>query len=444
MGAIKDFAFWSKNTLLRHKATEEYKCSLRQLKLGKEELAELNFAKRKAIVEHAYNHSLFYHGYYDAEGFHPSQLRQPADWEKVPVVEKEMIRKNSDRILTADLSLMRANTTSGSTGEPLVCYHDSRFNQEILEWRMLKLWNVSPACNMAKIWRIPDSWLSPANKLKNKIIWFPTKRIQMEATGITPHDIIDFIRRFNRTGGIINGYAGSIAEMSRHIVSGNMRVTTPKLIIAFASPLSATDRQIIGRAFGTDAILDLYCCNEVSFIAFSCHSSADLHINWDYRHIDIADGNKLITEEGRIGDVLLTDLTNFGFPIIKYRVGDKSCLVGGDCSCGCRLPRMSPVKGRITDNLITPGGGFVSGEWLTTIFDDCPNAITSFQIRQKKDFSVELLVVPNNNHTDSDKEINAVADNLRNKTSLPVKLVETTDIPSDRGKHRYIISEFRN
>lgn len=204
MYAFKDFVFWSKNKLFRRKAIDEYKCSIASLKLSKDELLRLNFKKRKAIVEYAYANSAFYHDFYERRGFVPSQLRLPSDWEKVPVLEKEMLRENTEKILTVSVDLLRKNVTSGSTGEPLVCYHDSRFNQEILEWRMLKMWNVSPACDTYKIWRLTDERRSGIGRLKNQIMWFPTQRSQMDATCISPQAINAFLNKYNKLGSVIN------------------------------------------------------------------------------------------------------------------------------------------------------------------------------------------------------------------------------------------------
>lgn len=447
MEKVQDLVFWFKNQLFRRDAVNEYQLSLKHLALDKEGLDKINWEKRKAIVEFSYNNSIFYHRFYEEHNFNPSDLHVPSDWEKVPILEKDMIRKYREEIRTIDKKYLRENTTSGSTGEPLISYHDSRFHQEILEWRMCKIWNVSPADNMAKVWRIPLAWSSFSHRLRNKLIWFPTKRIHLEATGVSPVDIELFVEKFNRQGGIINGYAGTIAEIARYIVDKNIHIIQPKLIVVFASPLSAVDKEIIDKAFHKANILDSYCCNEVSFIAFNCSQSTNLHINWDYRHVDIVKEDALIYNSGVMGDVLLTDLTNFGFPIIKYRIGDKSCWIKDECGCGCNcnLPQMAPIKGRISDHIMLPGHGFLSGEWLTTIFDDYPNAVKTYQIFQKEDFNIDLKIIPNKKNEVYKDEVTKVVKKLEDKTKgLLINVIEKDVIPCDRGKHRFIISQIKH
>ena len=83
----------------------------------------------------------------------------------------------------------------------------------------------------------------------------------------------------------------------------------------------------------------------------------------------------------------------------------------------------------------------MSGEWLTAIFDDYPDAVKGFQIRQKRDLSIELVVVPDKSHASYKHEIGKVWDTLKRKTGQSVRLIETDNIPTYRGKHRYVIKD---
>lgn len=446
---LKDNIFWFKNKLFRSKAIQEYKQAINNLKLSKDQLNELNWNKRKAIVKYAYQNSTFYHNFYDNHGFHPSLLRDETDWEKVPIVEKNHIRNNTSDIITIDKSLLRKNVTGGSTGEPLICYHDSRFHQEILDWRMYKVWNVSPAENRGKVWRMPSERASKLFKFKNKLIWYPTHQVNIDASGVTNLNIKDFLAQLNKLGScILYGYTGSISEIAKYIINNNLEKYFAhgkiKLVTTFASPVTTVDRELAVRAFGCKMILDQYCCNEISNIAFSTPSSNNLCINWDYRHIDIVNNDVYIHEANIHGDVVITDLNNYGFPLIKYRLGDKTSWVMDECD-NLVLPRISPIKGRISDLLMLPNGGFIEGGWLTSIFDPYPNAVLGFQIYQKKDYSIILYVIPNKSYSKAGEEINKVVEEIKRKSNneVDIKKISVEEITSDRGKQRYIISEIK-
>jgi phenylacetate-coenzyme A ligase PaaK-like adenylate-forming protein len=56
--------------------------------------------------------------------------------------------------------------------------------------------------------------------------------------------------------------------------------------------------------------------------------------------------------DGEYGEVVLTTLTRRGMPLIRYRMGDRSRFIVGECPCGTKLRTMEKVRGRF--------GGFVS------------------------------------------------------------------------------------
>jgi phenylacetate-coenzyme A ligase PaaK-like adenylate-forming protein len=61
--------------------------------------------------------------------------------------------------------------------------------------------------------------------------------------------------------------------------------------------------------------------------------------------VDPASGERLPT--GALGEVVFTTLTRRGLPLIRYRSGDISRMLPGDCACGSPLVRIERVNGRI-------------------------------------------------------------------------------------------------
>jgi phenylacetate-CoA ligase len=84
-----------------------------------------------------------------------------------------------------------------------------------------------------------------------------------------------------------------------------------------------------------------------------------------------------------------------------------------------------------------------SGEYLTTIFDDYPDAVVAFQVHQAQDYSITIRVVPNRKFQKSTEVIEQVRKKISLKAcgqvNVTVKLVD--NILSDRGKTRYVISD---
>lgn len=148
---MKKIIFNCKNGFLRqhsHKALRE--CLSYETFHGNEKL-NISFEKRKTLVGYAYNHCPFYKEYYDSKGFHPSMFKTEADWEKVPVLEKQMIREHGERMFSdiANRSKLSPSKTGGSTGKPLVVYKSKDVHFEVLAWRALNWYGVAPWMNEA-------------------------------------------------------------------------------------------------------------------------------------------------------------------------------------------------------------------------------------------------------------------------------------------------------
>jgi phenylacetate-CoA ligase len=102
---------------------------------------------------------------------------------------------------------------------------------------------------------------------------------------------------------------------------------------------------------------------------------ADLY----FEIVDPATGNPL--QDGERGEVVFTTLTRRGMPLIRYRTGDVSRFVPGDCPCGTILKTLDRVKGRVS-------GSVEIGEACYLAMADLDEAL--FPIAGMLDFSATL------------------------------------------------------
>ena len=114
----------------------------------------------------------------------------------------------------------------------------------------------------------------------------------------------------------------------------------------------------------------------------------------DTVHIEFVDENNLPVPPNISGKVLLTDLTNFAFPLIRYEIGDEGKYLDRTCSCGRTLPLMDNIKGRQSKQVVTPTGLRIKGEHLMAMFHGHMKAFKEIQIQQNADHSVILFYVP--------------------------------------------------
>ena len=411
--------------------------------LSYDEMRALNFQKRKEIVEYAYNNTAFYRNFYDKMGFNPSMLQTDSDWNKVPIIVKEDIRNNFDDILVKKAWPQDCIVTStgGSTGAPLRIVKDKRAPYDAILARSLNWYGVSFADNRAYVGR----GVASDNKMKQILkclYYWPTKVIGLNSGSISDSQLADFVNKIRvHEMVILSGYVATVLQVARYVVTHNVTVNCVKLVWVTSAPISESDREIIKSAFKCE-IMDQYGSGEVTCLAIESPEHIGLYVPSDYRHIDIVDDENKPVDFDIYGNIVATDLQNKSFPIIRYKNADRSKLL----SMRGRLPYplIAPVQGRVSDYILTPSGITVDGIYLTTLFDDYPDAVIGFQLIQHKDYSITVRIVPSNhNRSLVDKAKSSAVDSLRKLTrdSVRIQVDEVDSILSDRGKTRYIINE---
>jgi phenylacetate-CoA ligase len=142
-----------------------------------------------------------------------------------------------------------------------------------------------------------------------------------------------------------------------------------------------------------------------------------------------------------VGNLVLTDLTNRVFPLIRYRLGDRGALMDEQCACGVTLPLMRQPDGRTTDVLRLPSGRSLNHR-LMAMFSKQPDSVKLFQIHQRADYSIVVRVVPGEG-PDSASQIEAAVDALRQRidNEVPITTELVDDLPFTGGKIKYVISD---
>ncbi|MDX9724371.1 MAG: hypothetical protein RBU37_26720 [Myxococcota bacterium] len=439
----KQLAFFAKQNVFRRRAIRTYRALLENEKLGVEALRELNWAKRRRLLIHAYQTAPFYRRRLQAAGIHPSEVLGEADWERLPVLTRSDLVSSPNDILSSDAARRRlvVATTGGSTGVPVKVYYDPDYPRETLAWRMLSWWGLSPADDGAYCWRMLRT--SPSARLLNAAMWWPTRHLRFDASSMSSEGIRAFLSLYNTVRPpLLQGYTGAIAHLAEFVEQTGLAVVAPKAIWVTSSPLALGQRGLIERAF-SGPVYDQYGSAEMPYIAAQCRQKHHLHVFSDAVHLECVDEAGAACPIGEEGRVLVTDLENYAFPLIRYENGDRAALQPVGCGCGSPLPRMSAVLGRVTDNLLLPDGSVITGAFVTTLFDDYTEVIASFQVVQRKDQSIIIRVVPHSNvvlaAAASEHAVELLRRSSRGQVVVGYEFVSA--ICSDRGKTRFVIRE---
>ncbi|MFV0252961.1 MAG: phenylacetate--CoA ligase family protein [Beutenbergiaceae bacterium] len=391
-----------------------------------------------ALARYAFERTEFYREHYSRAGFSRADL-VPQNLEALPLLTKQHVRDSGSAMRVSGMAADRflASVTGGSTGSPLVVYHDARAPHAAMWWRLYRWWGIDPGDDAALIYRRKHSGSAA---IKEYLTWWPTRHPLLDARDMDTDAVDAFVEQCRRVRPqLIIGYVEGVAAFARRVRELDLNYPAPRAISVTASALHPGQRELLQQVLGAP-VYDTYRTAEVPWVAAECQHRRGLHVQADIRHVEIIDRRGDIANEGEDGDVLLTDLTNNVFPLIRYAVGDRSSLAPGPCRCGRTLPRLEAIKGRIADVLHTPSGREVTGG-LSAIFNRWPTAVQQFQIHQSADYRVELRYVPG--HQADSRAVEHARQSLARMLhhEVPVRAVAVPTIVHQGGKARLVHSE---
>lgn len=389
------------------------------------------------LYKHAFNNSVYLKRKYEKSGLNINSIKDINDIEKIPFLTREEIIEHKDDILTVKKTKnIGKSTTGGTTGFPMSYYRDNNLPYESFYSFYLKEWGLKPSDNSVYIWRKKE--VSFFGNLINYFFWFPTKKLKFDGTTLNKKEVFKIVSLLNKyKPPLIQGYAGCIFQLSKIISDEGLSLNyRPKAVWVTAAPLTFNERKHIGKIFKSN-VYNEYGSAEIPWIAFQKEPNIDLlYVNNFSRHLEIIDPNN----EG-LGDISLTDFFDFSFPKIRYLNGDRARF--SNLSTTDRTI-IEPVFGRESDYLLVPIVGKIDGSYLTTVFNNYPNAVKGFQFVQNSIDEIQLLVIPNYKNIDYKTDVNFVLGDLNKKFEgkINLKLLIVDELLIDRGKMKYVIRSF--
>src|SRR6266508_2938929 len=163
-----------------------------------------------------------------------------------------------------------------------------------------------------------------------------------------------------------------------------------------AEPWSEAFRAKLEEAWGGIDACDIYGLSEVMGpgVAAECREGKGaLHVFDDHFLPEVVDpqtGEPV--EPGGQGELVLTTLTKEALPVIRYRTGDVTSFVDGDCPCGRTHRRIKRFSGRVDDMLVIRGVNVFPSEIEAVILDDAALGGQYAIVVDRREIMLELEV----------------------------------------------------
>ncbi len=434
------WALWERSPYLRHMEglrRDQYKNAEQ---IGREQQQKLS-----RIIEHAYTHCPYYRDVFSKIGSTAAELANK--FTEIPLLHKNDIRQNKKRMHPANFSERKLipKKTSGSTGVSLELFMDV----DCSEWRRAVAifrnswtgWRLGE--KTAAVWGNPPPAQNWRAFLRNALL---EKCIYLDTLGMTAEDMEDFFQRLEHyQPTLMMGHAYSLYYFARFVEKQSRPLNFQiKGIISTAMMLYPWQREVIERVFGCK-IFERYGCEEVSLIASECEAHRGMHINTDSLVVEFLKDDGQPAAAGEEASVVVTDLMNYGMPIIRYQIGDRAVYSDTPCPCGRKTRLITKVTGRDADFIVTPEGKIISGISLTENFSLKVPGVEQMQMEQH---ALDRLTIKIVRDKDFNENSARILRELCEKTfgaAMRCEVAYVDNIPQEKsGKYQFVISHLKS
>ena len=351
----------------------------------------------RQLLAYAGAHVPYWRETFRRVGFDPRAVRSRADLASLPVLTREIVRERyRDLVAPAYAGVNLKKGTSGSTGAPL----KFEYSPESESWRQaLRIRGYSwsgyrPGLPTYYYWAVVGTRPPLARALKirlDRTLRRETFVDSMRQDEESRRRALALLRQARPA--VIVCYTQSCAQFARWILDRGLRDWDDIPVLCGAEAVLAADRAVLSRAFGPH-VFETYGSRETMLIAAECDAHDGMHLMEENVLVELTrDGLPVGPNES--GDVLVTDLHNYGMPFIRYKNGDLATMGSSTrCPCGRGLRTLRRVDGRRADTLIDRDGNPVPGIVFHVLFSDArQEVIRQFQAVQGRNGDVVLRVV---------------------------------------------------
>lgn len=408
-----------------------------------EQIQELQWARLTTILKHAAENIPYYRN-----RISPDEIKSYKDFLNIPLLTKKDVQMNRNAIINPNHKGRRwIARTSGSTGLPVEFFVDNNYCSYdwASRWRGRRWFGVDIGDKEVAVWgrpiysRFARWWGGVKARLQNMILF--------SAFDLTEENL-DFywgkIKRFRPSffygySTVLTYLAGFIKEKEGS--AGDLKV---KAIITTGETLYKSSRKLLESVFDCPVTTE-YGCSEVGGFAYECPDGG-LHISAENVFVEFLDEKAQPVMPGKIGEIVVTGLTNFYMPFIRYKIGDLGIPKDGACPCGRGLPLMELDTAKLEDTILTRNKRVFSSK----LFDYINLALMARNIRGIKQFKVYQKSVDRfyveivKDSKFSNKAVEFFLEKMKEfiGENIKINIEFVSEIPREKtGKLRYFVSE---
>ncbi len=336
------------------------------------------------LVRHAARHVPYYRDLFARIGLDAAQFRGRADLERIPLLDKETLRRRAEEFVADDAERddPRWTRTSGSTGTPLrfMLGAESRITDAAATLRAYQWAGFVPGMKVFTL-----KWFMRDWEMRSS---FLGRSINADTMRLDADSAERMARAVNRLRpAFFHGYASAFILLHRLAADRGIVLHPPRVIITIGQTVPPAMRTRLQALYGGARISDHYGLTENSALITECRQGTK-HVLDDYAWHEFVDEDGRPVESGR-AEIVGTSYDNQCMPLIRYRTRDYAMLDDGaaPCACGRAFRSVVAIEGRKEDVLQTPEGRLIN------LFEEPLNEARGVMAAQYVQEALDRLVV---------------------------------------------------
>ncbi|WOI17658.1 hypothetical protein R1T46_12705 [Marinobacter salarius] len=299
--------------------------------LSGKELEQIQIENAEKFLRFCGKNSPYFQKIFRESNFAPEKFSAISDLRILPELDKATLINENSAIHASNVNeKLRLAETSGTSGEALAFYRNEKWdsiNRAALmrsyDWYDVKPWEKNGYLWGYNINASQSRKVALLDAIQNRFRLFR----------YTESEIKSFCHKLHDSS-YISGYSSMIHEVAKCVNELDLGPFPLKMVKGTSEMILDAYHPESMKAFGKN-ITSEYGAAEAGLIAFECPEGG-IHVNIE----------NVIVEKNEDGEVLVTNLSSFSFPIIRYRLGDIITLSNEACSCGRNHPLIKDIIGR--------------------------------------------------------------------------------------------------
>lgn len=391
------------------------------------------------VLVSAYMHVPYYRELMKSAGYNPIiDYNGPEDLKLLPVTTKEDIKTREPEAFIREgavLSRCFRDTTSGSTGIPLVVYRSQHERSvQIAKWLRVLFLNgytvKQKVMSLSPPWRLHEgrTFLDRLNIFRRLLVNYHSSEKEM----------VDAFLAYRPD--ILYGNRTHIDMMASELKRRAIEYRDLKLLPVAAEVIRENHRKRFQKYLGV-RLTEVYGSTEMGTMFHETPEHNGLRIMEDLTYCEFLGIDGEPVGPGEPGRTVVTDLLGKTMPFIRYDQGDIAVCESTKDEAGKTHKRVTKILGRDDDCALLPDGTKRPFHIFYEIMDRYEN-LRQFRVQQKRKDFIQLYVATSGEYLRSiiDDMLEKLHERFSSDIRFEIVRVDKID-PDPSGKIRMLISE---